>query len=430
MSKEIIETIKNNVEEIGSFFSFFKKGKLKKEVFLSLDNIEIELKEVSNLKKDLQNNEEEHNNLERKYNDLETTFVQEKEETKKILVEKDLKISHTSSKLKTLENKQLLISSLLSSKSNNEGLEEYKRILENDFMEFANYEESLANEAEAVLKLQAIEKELEVIIAYPELHKKNTIAVGGGFSAGKSEFISSFFKSDIKLPIGIAPTTAIPTYVMNTQSNKVIACSHNGGIVDLQKIDDNFHSKISHEFIRSFDFNLKEIMPIMIVGTQTDHEHICFIDTPGYNPGQTDNDYSENDINIAKEFLSNASTFIWLIGADANGTIPSNDLSFLSELVLENKKLYVVYNKADVKSQIDIEDVLEEIESSLDDYDIEVSGISAFSSIQRKEYSYKKQSLFEFIQENNFMSEVHSDMVKYAKCINKQLMQIYKRKNL
>lgn len=423
MSKEAISAIKNNIEEIGSFFSFFKKGKLKQEVFLSLDSIETKLCEIPNLQKDLKDSKIKHNELEMEfktyqdktkdeYLSLEDSFTQHKEESKKLIEDKKSQVEQISSKLEHMKNKQRLVSSLLSSKSDNEGLEEYKRTLNNDFIEFANYEESLANEAEAILKLQAIEKELEVITAYPDLHKKNTVAVGGGFSAGKSEFISSFFHSGVKLPIGINPTTAIPTYVMSTKENKVIACSNNGGIVDLKKIDDDFHSKLSHDFIKSFDFNLKDIMPLMIVGTKIEQENICFIDTPGYNPPNTDETYTQEDIHTAKEFLSNASSFIWLIGADANGTISSSDIDFLTELDLENKDIYVVYNKADLRSQDDIDAVLEEIEESLDDYGIECIGISAFSSLTKQEYTYKKQSLFDFIKECDYESQVHADMIK------------------
>lgn len=424
MSKtEIISTIRDDIEELGSFFSFFKKGQLKKDIFSNLKDIENSLEEIPKLIDDLENNKKEYkdlgiqfdtykNDTEIKYNELEIDFEGYKKKADQLLVDNELKIKQIKSKLSLIQNKQLLISNLLSAKSTNKGLEEYKKVLNSDFMEFANYEESLANEAEAILKLQAIEKELEVITAYPQLHKKNTVAVGGGFSAGKSEFISSFFNSGVKLPIGMNPTTAIPTYVMNTDENQVIACSSNGGIVDLRKIDDNFHSKISHEFIKSFDFNLKEIMPLMIVGTQIEQENICFIDTPGYNPPNSDETYSEDDVQTAKEFLSNASTFIWLIGADANGTISSSDIEFLNELDLNNKSVYIVYNKADLKSQDDIEEVLEEIEESLDDYGIEFAGISAFSSLTKQEYIYKKQSLFDFIKERDYESQVHADMVR------------------
>jgi hypothetical protein len=423
VSKETISEIKDNVEEIGSFFSFFKKGKLKQEVFLSLDSIETKLCEIPNLQKDLQDSKIKHNELEiefktyqdkakNEYLSLEDSFTQYKEESKKLIEDKKSQVEQISSKLEHMKTKQHLVSALLSSKSDNEGLKEYKRVLNNDFIDFANYEESLANEAEAILKLQAIEKELEVITAYPDLHKKNTVAIGGGFSAGKSEFISSFFHSEVKLPIGINPTTAIPTYVMSTKENKVIACSNNGGIVDLKKIDNDFHSKLSHDFIKSFDFNLKDIMPLMIVGTKIEQENICFIDTPGYNPPNSDETYTKEDIKTAKEFLSNASTFIWLVGADVNGTIPSSDIDFLSELDLENKKLYIVLNKADLRTETDIFEIVEEIRNSLNDYGINYYGISSYSSIEKKEYTFVSESLANFINDCNYESRVHTDMIK------------------
>lgn len=413
MSKETISTIKNNIEEMGSFFSFFKKGRLKKDISSNLKDIEKDLENNKQAYELIHNQFDAHkNDTARKYSDLENAFDGYKNESEQILINKESKINNISSELSQLENKQLLISSLLSSKSNNRGFEEYKKVFKNDFIKFANYEDSLANEAEAILKLQAIEKELEVITAYPDLHKKNTVAVGGGFSAGKSEFISSFFNCDVKLPIGINPTTAIPTYVINTKDSKVIGCSNNGGIVDLKKINDKFHSKLSHDYIKSFDFNLKEIMPLMIVGTQIEQENICFIDTPGYNPPNIDETYTDEDVFTAKEFLGNASAFIWLIGADTNGTIPSSDIEFLNELDLENKNVYIVLNKSDLRSQDDIESVLEEIEETLDDYGIECVGISAFSSLTKQEYAYKKQSLFDFINKCDYESQVHSDMVK------------------
>ena len=397
MNSMLSQKIKADVEKLGSFFSLFKKGKLKKSIFLSLEELESDLHTIPDLKASIEEQSKQHQETlknfeshkikaEQEYQTLEQAFEQHKK-------------------------KQLLISKLLSSKSTNKGFENYKRILNNDFMDFANDEESLANEAEAILKLQAIEKELEVITAYPKLHKKTTIAIGGGFSAGKSEFISSFFSKEIKLPIGIEPTTAIPTYVMSNEIDEIIGCSHNSGVVDLKEIDDTFHSKISHDFIKSFDFNLKEIMPIMVLGTQFEHEHICFIDTPGYNPAANDKAYTQDDVNTAKEFLNNASTLIWLIDIK-NGGIPLSDLDFLDKLEIENQKFYVVLNKADSKDPSDIEKILDEIKEVLNGEGIDFEGISAFSSTQKKEYVFRGNPLFDFIEKCNTESKVHEEIVK------------------
>lgn len=231
-----------------------------------------------------------------------------------------------------LSLKYTLISKLLSAKLDNEGVCKFKEIFEKEFLEFANSDDALPNEAEIVLKLQSIEKELSIIASCPELYKKNIIAVGGGFSAGKSAFINSFLYSKIKLDTNIDPTTALPTYVINSNNEAILGYSKNGGVVNLKEIDENFHTKFSHQFLNSFRFNIKEIMPFMIISTKMKFENICFIDTPGYNPPNINDKYDE-DIKISKEFLEEANVFIWLINSE-NGTIQNSDLDFLSSLNL------------------------------------------------------------------------------------------------
>ena len=195
---------------------------------------------------------------------------------------------------------------------------------------------------EAILKLQSIEKELELVTVYPNLYKKNIVAVGGGFSAGKSRFINSLLEnSQIKLPEGVNPTTAIPTYVMHDERKQFIGCNNNGGIIDLYELDENFHSKLSHEFIKSFEFNLNKIMPFMIIGTTiTKFPNLCFLDTPGYNSPKSG--HTKEDKNNAKDSLDSCETILWLISA-LDGTISHSDIEFLRELKeLENKNLYFI----------------------------------------------------------------------------------------
>jgi len=323
-----------------------------------------------------------------------------------------------------------LIASLLNAKSNSKGLEEFKRVFNNEFVEFSK-KFSFENMATTILKLQSIEKELELISAYSKLHTKNIIAVGGGFSAGKSEFISSFINNNIKLPIGINPTTAIPTYVLDGSKNSIIGCSSKGGVVDLEAMDKKFYTKLSHEFIKSFGFKLKEIMPYLVISTDISYKNICFIDTPGYNPANSD--LTNQDLDVAKEFLQNSNLFLWLIGLDSNGTISSSDIDFLSSLNLKNKKLFIVLNKADLKPLEDIEDIIDEVKETLEDEDINIAGISAYSSTMKKEFIYEGVSLFEFLKQNDTASTKHNDILAkikdiYIECKSNLLKEIQEYK--
>lgn len=306
-----------------------------------------------------------------------------------------------------------IISSILNARNENEGLKKYKTILDNDFLEFTKQENSLDQEAEMFVKLQKIYEELKLIASCPSLYKKTIIAVGGGFSSGKSEFISSFFQEgEAKLAIGIEPMTAIPTYVIGDEEKGLIGCSKNGGVVELSKIDPQIQSKMSHDFIQSFDFNLKDIMPFAVLKTHLEgYDNICFVDTPGYNPSNISEGYTSEDSATAKDFLENANVLLWLIGVDSNGTIPKSDLDFLQTLNLSEKKLYIILNKSDLRSTDDLQDILSEIASTLEIEDIEYEGISAYSSRRKKEYAYEKKPLQEFLDSCNHPAKLQEKLL-------------------
>ena len=326
--------------------------------------------------------------------------------------QKEAELDSLSGKVAEQQLRQTLIAKLLSASNRNQGVLDYCHLLNHDFLEFANQEDSLEEEAAAFLELQAIGDELKVVASYPEFYKKRSLAIAGGFSAGKSEFISSLFEDpSVRLPIGIEPTTAIPTYALNGKENGVIGCSQNGGVVDLLEIDPDFQHKLSHNFIRSFGFNLKNIMPFVFMTTPMKYGHLCFIDTPGYNPSDVEGGHTSEDIKTAEEFVQNAEALLWLIGLDANGTISKSDLEFLTHIGRNNqeaKPLYIVLNKADLRPVDQLEDIMQEIVETLDDYDIEVAGISAYSSKKKKEFLFHNQPLHEFLAELDRPSEKQS----------------------
>ena len=70
-------------------------------------------------------------------------------------------------------------------------------------------------------ELLVLLKDLSDLVEFPHLANKNIVAIGGGFSSGKSRFINSLIGGVNLLPIGLHPTTAIPTYV-TTGNNETI----------------------------------------------------------------------------------------------------------------------------------------------------------------------------------------------------------------
>lgn len=316
-----------------------------------------------------------------------------------------------------------IISEILSAKPDNAKLENFNKYLEN-FYEVSK-KIAVENEIDLLLKLKAIESEMAIIAAYAELFSKHVIAVGGGFSAGKSAFVNSFLKSkDIQLPISIDPTTAIPSYVMSSDKDQIIGISKNNGVANLGKIAPDILSRLTHNADNrlDFSFNLKDILPFLVVSSEFNdpkYQNICFIDTPGYNPNSDGN--RAQDFNTAKEFLANSSSLLWLISCDASGgNITESDIKFLNSIELENKKLYFIITKADKRPKSDLDEVLENLKDTLDMEGIEYEGISLYSSTDIEEYGYHKLSLFDFI-----LSQINNKHSKSQENVMTNLIRVY-----
>lgn len=336
----------------------------------------------------------------------------------KNILNEELKMLQISFSNKT--TKLELVSKILSAKTvDNVPFNRFKQLLHTDFSNFANSESSLAEEEQATIRLQLVEERIKMVLSFPEIYDKNVVAIGGGFSAGKSEFVSSFFKDNkIKLPIGIKPVTAIPTYIVPGNENKIKGYTERGGTIDIAP---DFYEKLSHDFVKSFSFNLKDIMPAMVISTPfiISFEHICFIDTPGYDPASTIDGSMKKDSDTAEEYLEKANVLLWLVGLDSNGTIPNSDLEFLNNLALKNKKLYIVANKADLKSKEDIKIILDNFKETLDSEDLEYEGISAYNSIGKKEVTFRKMSVSVFLKQQDQLVNIQAQ-------VQKELSDIFK----
>ncbi len=308
-----------------------------------------------------------------------------------------------------LKERYDLIARILNAKTNNEGLEEYQSVLDNEFLEFASGVDSLKEKEIALLTLQEIKKELQLVASYPSLFQKTMVAVGGGFSAGKSTFLNNLLGLKLKLPEHMNPTTAIPTYCLKGKKEVLMGFSQNGGMVELP------HLKFDHQFLESLGFNLKEIMPFMLLSAPSvPFEFLCFIDTPGFNSAKQG--YTDGDKQASKESLKCAEHILWLISCERGG-IEIGDLEFLQELYEESKQVFIVLSRADRRTKSQLEEVAIKIRETLKDNGIEFLGIGAYSAtryLEIKEFSEKSHvfnSLEEFLMKLNQRSEKQSEIL-------------------
>ncbi|WQY31832.1 dynamin-like GTPase family protein [Helicobacter pylori] len=298
---------------------------------------------------------------------------------------------------------------ILNAKMENKGLEEYQCILDNEFLEFASGVDSLKEKEIALLELQEIKKELQLVASYPSLFQKNMVAVGGGFSTGKSTFLNHLLGLNLKLPEAMEVATAIPTYCLKGEREVLMGVSQNGGMVELPDFS------FDHETLNAFDFDLKSIMPFMLLSAlSVPFEFLCFIDTPGYNP--SNQDYMDGDRQVSEEYLANAKSILWVMDCD-RGSIQGNDLNYLQELYEEGKQVFIVLSRADSRTKKQLEEIAVQTKETLEDNGIEFLGIGAYSSERYqeiKEFSEKSpvfDSLEKFLTKLNKRSEKQNEIL-------------------
>ncbi len=287
--------------------------------------------------------------------------------------------------------------------------------------------DSLKEKEIALLELQEIKKELQLVASYPSLFQKNMVAVGGGFSTGKSTFLNHLLGLNLKLPEAMEVATAIPTYCLKGEREVLMGRSQNGGVVELPYLT------FDHKFLDSLGFNLKEIMPSMLLSTPSvPFEFLCFIDTPSYNP--SNQGYTDVDRQVSEEYLNHAKHILWLISCERGG-IEKSDLDYLQELYEEGKQVFIVLSRADSRTKRQLEEIAVQTKETLENNGIEFLGIDVYSSERYqeiKEFSEKSpvfDSLEKFLtklnkkgeKQNEILSILYEVHLAYEKAIKEDL---------
>lgn len=322
------------------------------------------------------------------------------------LQEKEGLLNQAKTTISELDEKSSFVASIINAQPQpNMYVSEYKEILDKDYLNYANNNDSLAEEASSLKRLQKVQSQLEIITNDKQLVGKTIIAIAGAFSSGKSSFMNSLFVSDkTKLPIGMDQTTAIATYIMNGEKSEIIGYSYNNGRIE---ISEKFFSLFTHNKEDGFKFNMKRIVDKVIFNTEfiSPYENICFIDTPGFNPGNN----SQMDYDTALSAISTAQAVLWCFDI-SQGTLRTDELQILQDIKTSNPdiKIYIIANRADLKSIEDCEMIISETEIILDSNFIEYDGISLYTSTEKfncqlEDFSpiTRKKQLSEFLSENN-----------------------------
>lgn len=236
-------------------------------------------------------------------------------------------------------------------------------------------------------------------ILYDRLIGKNVVALGGGFSSGKSSFLNALMGKRV-LPADIDPSTSVPTYIVSGEKHNVMGINIFDTKVQMQPRD---IKKIAHGFGEVEDEDDEKVTDAVTLGHVLEniffstplhkYENIAFLDTPGYSKPDSEKYSAKTDEQIARGQLNSSNYILWFVQADA-GTITEEDIKFIKTLREDIPKLIIV-NKADKKNLSDLQDIIAKIKSNLDIKGVRYVDVFAFTS---KSDQIEDDKLQEFIE--------------------------------
>lgn len=239
-------------------------------------------------------------------------------------------------------------------------------------------------------------------ILYDKLIGKNIVALGGGFSSGKSSFLNTLMGKHV-LPADIDPSTSVPTYIVRGDVHEVTGINVFDTKVSMEPKDIR---NIAHGFGElenddgeniTEEVTLGHVLESIFFSTPLhQYDNIAFLDTPGYSkPDSEKYSKAKTDEQIARGQLNSSNFILWFVQADA-GTITEEDIKFIKTLREDIPKLIVV-SKADKKNAADLRDIIDKIRSALDLKSVPYVDVCAFTG---KPEQVDDEELIQFIHEN------------------------------
>lgn len=338
----------------------------------------------------------------------------------------------------------------------NYSIQQFNKLINDDFIKFSRKESGCDN-LKAYIQLENIRARMQEIALFPEVNRKTVIAIGGGFSAGKSSFINSLLENrdrTLNLATGNKPVTAVPSYVVNTtQTEKIRGVNFKDAAFD---ISDEAYKCLNYEFTNGQTLEVNSLIKYCTLQLRFIpglFDNCCLVDLPGYNSSSSigdkandlllmesddemdfDIDVSDDlsDIRIrntdyqrARQSIKSADALIWMFSLE-KGPIQSDDLDFLINLGFGSENaipLYIVGNKADLRLEKENDASLKFTETALKERGIKPKGLCCYSSKASKDYvSGKSKDIFRVINECPDIFEfIHS--MNYSKNIKEELQR-------
>lgn len=253
--------------------------------------------------------------------------------------------------------------------------------------------------------LQEVYEQFEDFLVFQDMIGKKIVALGGGFSTGKSSFLNNLMgkttEGQVRLPTDTAASTSVPTYLMHADGEESIRAINlfDSRITDLTTDDVGI---LAHGFEEKSNLgvSLGQLIQRMFISTpRQPYAHIAFLDTPGYSKPDTKDYSARTDEQIAREQLNHSDFILWFV----NGSVlPQTDIDFLKQLDTHIPKA-IILNKADKVLSHGMDEyhkTIERIQKAAARNGITVKGVWGYTRFPRwqKEIASNIQAVHDLLQ--------------------------------
>lgn len=255
--------------------------------------------------------------------------------------------------------------------------------------------------------LQEVYEQFEDFLVFQDMIGKKIVALGGGFSTGKSSFLNGILSENSEnrvrlLPMDTAASTSVPTYLMHADGEETIRAINlfDSRITDLTADDVGIMTH-SFEEKSQLGVSLGQLIQRMFISTTLQpYAHIALLDTPGYSKPDTKDYSARTDEQIAREQLNHSHFILWFV----NGSVlPQSDIEFLKQLDSHIPKA-IILNKADrvlVHGMANYQEVIESIKKDATRNGITFRGVWGYTCLPQwqKEIASDIQAVHDLLQE-------------------------------
>lgn len=223
-------------------------------------------------------------------------------------------------------------------------------------------------------------------LIFDKLIGKNVVALGGGFSTGKSSFINSILDEDI-LPYDIDPTTSVPTYIVYGDADEAKAINTFQSTINM-KVEDIQHLAHGFGIEGSDEVSLGHLLKsIFVTSPRQKFANIALLDTPGYSKSESSNHSDRTDEKIARTQLNSSNYILWFIG---NGVVEKSDIDFIKSLDPDIPKLFILNRADEIDDEDELADAVKTIRSTLTTKGISFVDVFTYSSVDPEDYDRDK----------------------------------------